>query len=243
MIKNGAVTLHHLFNGCGGGLFAHDEQGHLAGECKLSTSKPMRETVHLGDPPVAVLAQTVTGTAPIQVTAANVFPIHPDHLGTPRMITRASVNKIVWRWDNGDPFGAAAPTGYFSGSATFRFNLRMPGQYDDRNVNLFCKDFRDYDPQAGRYILSDPIGLEGGINPYLYVRDNPLALHRAAACSRFPYGEGNPASSSDPYSPLMAAAIARPAADMVRLEVKTSDGHWQRASVTHAVQAGQDRLE
>jgi len=40
-------------------------------------------------------------------------------------------------------------------------------------TGLFQNGWRDYDPQSGRYIRSDPIGLAGGISTYAYVGNNP----------------------------------------------------------------------
>ncbi|MGG6633446.1 UNVERIFIED_CONTAM: RHS domain-containing protein, partial [Enterobacter cloacae] len=46
--------------------------------------------------------------------------------------------------------------------------IRLPGQQYDEETGLYYNRHRYYDPQQGRYITQDPIGLEGGWNPYLY---------------------------------------------------------------------------
>lgn len=63
-----------------------------------------------------------------------------------------------------------------SGLGAFEFNLRFPGQYFDRETNIAYNAVRDYDPSVGRYIESDPIGLQGGLDTYSYVAGNPLLL-------------------------------------------------------------------
>ena len=43
-------------------------------------------------------------------------------------------------------------------------NLRFQGQYLDRDTGLHYNTFRFYDPDIGRFISPDPIGLMGGLN-------------------------------------------------------------------------------
>ena len=51
----------------------------------------------------------------------------------------------------------------------------LAGQYYDEETNLHYNWHRYYDPKKGRYITSDPIGLNGGINTYGYANQNPLS--------------------------------------------------------------------
>ena len=114
-------------------------------------------------------------TATVSAGSAAIYYIHADHLNTPRVITNQT-SQVVWRWDQTDPFGGNVPNENPSGLGTFTCNLRLPGQYFDKESNTHYNYFRDYDPGIGRYIQSDPIGLDGGINTYTYAYDNPISF-------------------------------------------------------------------
>ncbi|HFH3377080.1 TPA: RHS repeat domain-containing protein, partial [Pseudomonas aeruginosa] len=94
--------------------------------------------------------------------------LHGDHLDTPRLATDAS-GQIAWQWQS-DAFGR----GEALSQGSTQVNLRFPGQYYDAESGLHYNYFRDYDPETGRYVESDPIGLGGGLNTYGYVEANPV---------------------------------------------------------------------
>ncbi len=100
-------------------------------------------------------------------SATEISYYHNDHLGTPQVLTDANQN-IVWQAGY-DPFGKATVT-----TETVTNNVRFPGQYFDAETGLHYNYFRTYDPSIGRYVTSDPIGLDGGMSTYGYVGGNPL---------------------------------------------------------------------
>ena len=92
-----------------------------------------------------------------------------------RLITN-SANAKVWEWNNDDPFANNPVNDDPNATGNhFTYNPRLPGQYFDSETNTNYNYFRDYDPSTGRYVESDPIGLDGGINTYGYVEGNPLS--------------------------------------------------------------------
>lgn len=104
--------------------------------------------------------------------------IHPDHLGTLRLITDET-NLPVWHWPY-SAFGANKPTGILKANQkpkqaytneptllkatnpAIGFNLRFPGQNFDEESNLNYNYLWPYQATQGRYSQPDPIGLEGG---------------------------------------------------------------------------------
>ncbi|MFS2168165.1 RHS repeat-associated core domain-containing protein, partial [Variovorax sp. Varisp62] len=67
--------------------------------------------------------------------------------------------------------------------AGFRNPIRFQGQYFDEETGLHYNRYRYYDPQAGRFVSKDPIGLVGGVNLHGFVPNpvewiDPLGLAR-----------------------------------------------------------------
>jgi len=143
--------------------FHYDQTGQLLAET-TDTGATGTEYMYLNGQPLA----KVTGTA--------LTYIHPDHLGTPVVMTNSTGTNV---WDiEVRPFGDAAT---IAGSGTL--NLRFPGQYLDEETGLHQNWWREYMPYLGRYSQLDPLefdgtglgGLGGTLSPYLYADGNPVA--------------------------------------------------------------------
>jgi RHS repeat-associated protein len=94
---------------------------------------------------------------------------HNDHLGTPLKSTD-SIGAVVWS-QKATSFGDTA----VDAASVIENPLRFPGQYYDKETNTQYNYFRDYDHAAGRYTRADPIGLQGGLNRYIYGDANPIS--------------------------------------------------------------------
>ncbi|MCM8885189.1 MAG: DUF2235 domain-containing protein [Candidatus Thiodiazotropha sp.] len=97
----------------------------------------------------------------------NIYAIHTDHLSAPRAATDDH-GRLVWQADY-SPFGQIDIR-----TATIILNLRLPGQYEDQETGQYYNYLRTYNPETGRYLTADPIGLKAGLNHYTYVSSDPL---------------------------------------------------------------------
>lgn len=130
-----------------------------------------------GEPPLympMVASLTLPGGILVESTAeislgsdARPFWFIADHLGTAQMIADVD-GKVVWQ-------GEYRPFGEVEVVVDELENLfRFPGQVLDVENGLYYNWHRFYDPETGRYISADPIGLAGGMNLYAYVGGDPV---------------------------------------------------------------------
>jgi RHS repeat-associated protein len=89
-----------------------------------------------------------------------------DHLGSTIGLTDAAGN-VAERMSY-EPYGESP------GSSLTRYGFT--GRERDSATGLLYMRARWYDPQMGRFISQDPIGMRGGLNVYAYALNNPLSL-------------------------------------------------------------------
>jgi len=106
---------------------------------------------------------------------AEVYYYHLDHLGTPQELTNAK-GDLVWSVTY-RAYGNVVQQQV----AEIDNPLRFQSQYHDPETGLHYNRHRYYNPNTGRFITPDPIGLAGGLNNYQYVPNptgwvDPLGL-------------------------------------------------------------------
>lgn len=128
----------------------------------------------------AEVAEAMTGTGNTsyvgpgvisEISGATQTIYHPDGIGSTRAVSNSS--EAVQEADIYDAYGNAQ-TGFASNS-----KFAYAGQYryynDGAETGLQYLKARYYDPAIGRFISRDPIGFRGGMNLYVYCKDNPVS--------------------------------------------------------------------
>lgn len=124
-----------------------------------------RRYIYMDITPIAVIDYTYNNKG--KMMTAQAYTIHTDQLGTPKKITDQN-NQIVWQ-ANYEDFGRAT----IATKDNFQFNLRFAGQYYDNETGYHYNANRYYNPETGRYLTADPLGLSGGLNSYVYANHEP----------------------------------------------------------------------
>ena len=126
----------------------------------LREEAPGHSSLYIYEPgSYAPLARVDQGEGEVE---QKLYYFHTDQIGTPLEMTDVD-GQIVWQatykaWGEIETLAVNE----------VEQNLRFQGQYFDDETHLHYNTFRYYDPEIGRFITQDPIGLAGGYNLYRY---------------------------------------------------------------------------
>nr|WP_244969515.1 RHS repeat-associated core domain-containing protein [Neisseria sicca] len=132
------------------------------------------------------LAQVHNRTNEDGESCQQTYYFHCDQIGIPREMTDKD-GKLLW-FGNYTGWGRLKEETKVTDSAYQPF--RLQNQYYDRETGLHYNFFRYYEPNAGRFVNQDPIGLIGGDNLYLFAPNtmkwnDPLGLmNKCGNCSK-----------------------------------------------------------
>jgi RHS repeat-associated protein len=141
------------------------------------------------------------------------YGVVTDHLGTPRLLVDEA-GEVAWKAQL-DIYGVARQDVMRTGCP-----WRWPGQYEDEETGLYYNRFRYYDPEAGRYVSQDPIGLLGGGNLYRYTTD--------------------PLRYIDPYGLADCDKLSRQTRELTQVELNHAYDRHAQEILGHAVNRSTD---
>ncbi|HUN56488.1 MAG TPA: chitobiase/beta-hexosaminidase C-terminal domain-containing protein [Candidatus Binataceae bacterium] len=149
-------------NGSQPEVYSYSQDSHLIANNDNGT---VTDYIYVDGRPLAILQ-------PGAANAANqVNYVLADRLGTPQQVTNnATTPASVWSTTYA-PFGTTGTI-----TASLDVGLRFPGQYADPETGFSYNLNRDYMPNLGRYLQTDPIGVIGGANTYIYASNSPITL-------------------------------------------------------------------
>jgi len=105
-------------------------------------------------------------------TGTNAGTYSPAYDGNGNIVAyiNAENGTIVAEYEYG-PFGELIRA---SGKMAKEFNILFSTKYYDWETGLYYYGYRYYSPIIGRWLSSDPIGENGGVNLYGFVGNNPI---------------------------------------------------------------------
>jgi RHS repeat-associated protein len=198
-----ADRMRHAYKGPGGGdvFFTYDSGGQRVRKVLLPTTTTMSERIYVGGWETfrTRASGTITPTATQEIQTLHVM----DDKSRIAMVENTTIGGSgppgpQWRFELGNLLGSAVmeldahgavisyeeyhPFGTTSfqsfGSAVLsKKRYRFTGKEKDDETGLYYYGARYYAPWLGRWTAPDPAGAVDGLNPYAYVRNNPLSLH------------------------------------------------------------------
>ena len=150
-------------------------------------SERSRSWLEFANVPVHLMAAQSDPLPVVNIRQVHLYPC--DHRGMPvALINREG--QAEWKAEV-DPWGEHLSE---ENPHNIEQPLRLPGQWYDEESGLHYNRYRCYDPQQGKYITQDPIGLKGGLNMYRYPQNpvqfiDPLGLDAIFSGGMAAYGQ------------------------------------------------------
>ncbi len=160
----------------------------------------LKQWIYLNGEPIAQFTEIEDYDEEGNYEDPKLSTFYVNHVGVPALgYDENGVNN----WDIiQDAFGKLARTRNSNGVQPTHSPLppfRFAGQYYDFETQLHYNWHRYYDPYTGRYLTSDPLGLEGGINTYVYSLNSPSKYTDPLGLE--PFDPGKPPADPTPNHP------------------------------------------